>query len=681
MKSLQVAVVAVVASMVVWANTSGVRTAEAVDQSPFAAGLTSPEAVTSKLSAHIDAAEQKLAALTSMGGPHTVDNTLRLYDDIEFDIAHAEDPASVMRNTNPDLAVRQAAEAIISRARTVKDKLHESPGAYAAVAAIDLTQADAEAQYYVKRLLSAFRHEGADRDEATRAKLHLLRAQLADAMAAYQRNLRVSPTMTVSGRDELAGLPDDFIARHPPDASGAITLRPNDADRGPVMVYAKRADVRRRMFLGAATIAYPENNAVLKQIIELRYAIARLLGWESFAAYEAALRMVGTPETTRAFIDRVLREAKPRVDLEYADLLKAKREDEPTATRIEPWDYEFYRERVRTVAYGFDSQAARPYLAYDRVRDGVIAVASQMYGLTFRARTDIPVWHPSVEVYEVLDRGKLIGRFYLDMHPRAGKAGAGGLTSAGARGAEGKQLPEIVIQGSLPGGQPGDSGLLTFALVRDVMFHEFAHGIAWVIGGHNRFFGLGPIGEEPDFLEVSSRLFETWPSDAHVLSTFARHYQTNAPIPAALIAQLVRANDFGKALTATGDIAFSRFDQVLNGGNPKDLDVEAVMRDVMTADAPWLYAPGVHRESGMGQLANYNYAASYYAYSWGQAISKDLLTKFKAGDLLAPGPAHAYRDSILNPAASIPAAVRLQHFLERPWDQHAYSVWINQDPS
>ncbi len=682
MKILRAGVAALVALLVVWAAAPAARTADPIDQAPFAAGLTDPDALTRVLGGHLTAAQQMLDRLVAITGAHTVENTLRLYDDIALEIGRAQNPALVLSNMHPDPAMQKAADAILVRARDLDAARVSSRAVYDALAAIDATNADPASRYYLQRELTAFRRNGVDKDQATRDRLNDLRSKLATLMGDFRRNVRTTTrSMLVAGAADLDGLPRDFVARHTPGPTGGITLRPDDADRDPVMTFANHADVRRRMYLEASNIAYPENVVVLKQIVSLRWEIAHLLGFESWAAYEASSRMVGTPQAALGFLQRVVREAKPKVDREYATLLRAKQHDTPGAARIDAWDYQYYRERVRKQDYDFDSQSVRPYFPYDRVRDGLLDIASRMYGYTFRARTDIPVWHPSVQVYDVLEGSRLVGRVYFDTHPRQNKQNSGALTAMGAIGAEGRQIPEAVLQASVPGGQPGDPGLLTFDNVRIAMFHEFAHVIQNILAGHQSYTGLARIAED-DFIEAIARgMFEEWALDPNVLATFARHYETGAPIPPDVVARLRRANEFAKGMILTGDAAFARLAFQMHDRDPNTFDLDALTRDVLTTDAPWQYADGAHREASFTQAANPNYASAYYTYSWGVAIGKDMLTQFDASNLLAPGPAHRLRDVVMKAGGSRPASDIVREFLGRPFNLDAWSAWVNRDPS
>lgn len=680
MKVLRAGVAALVASLVVWASAPAVRGSDAPDTTPFLTGLTDPDAVATKLGAHLAAAEQMLNRLVSMTGPRTIDNTLRLYDDVGFEIRNAAGPANILARLHPDERMRQAGEAILLRTRALDARKLDDRGVYDALAAIDASKADADTRYFLARELAAFRRNGVDKDAQTRARLGELLAKLAEVVAQYRRNIGGTPrTVTVENAAALDGLPPDFIARHKPGVTGAITLHADGSDY-PVMLFARNGDLRRRFYFELANIGYPDNVEPLKQMIALRWEIAHLLGFDTWAAYDAASKMVGTSRAASDFIDHVLAEAKPKAAREYQEILRRKQQDVPGATKIDAWEFEYYRELVRKANYDFDSQQVRPYFPYDRVEQGVLDVTSRMYGVTYRRASNVPVWHPSVEVYDVFDGSRLIGRVYFDTHPRPGKQlGASAATSVPHVGVAGRQIPEVVLYANLPGGQPGDPGLLTYQNVRDVMFHEFGHVMHRILAGDVRWSGLHEEAED-DYREVTSQLFEEWAWNPGVLAMFARHYQTNDPIPPALSEKMRRASEFSKGMMTAGQLAFARFAFELHTSDPRTIDPAVLWRDIVTVDAPWLYADGTHREDSETHIANANYQSAYYSYYWSFVIARDMLGRFDPANLLAPGPAHRLRDLVLKRGGAAPAADIVKDFLGRPFSEKAWGAWINADP-
>src|SRR5438046_6407857 len=224
---------------------------------------------------------------------------------------------------------------------------------------------------------------------------------------------------------------------------------------------------------------YPKNVDVLYKRIARRAELAKLVGFANWADYTTADKMVESASHASQFIDRVVEASGPKAAREFETLLKRKQQDTPGATGVEAWERSYYSELVRKASYDFDSQSVRPYFAFDRVKQGLFDVTSRLYGVTYRQVKDAPAWDASVETYEMLQDGALIGRFYLDKHPRPNKfnhAAEFGIRT----GVAGRQIPEAALVCNLPGGQPGDPGLMTHDGVVTFV-HEFGHLIHMLV--------------------------------------------------------------------------------------------------------------------------------------------------------------------------------------------------------
>jgi thimet oligopeptidase len=339
------------------------------------------------------------------------------------------------------------------------------------------------------------------------------------------------------------------------------------------------------------------------------------------------------------------------------------------------WEFQYVREQVRRSAYSFDSQSIRPYFPYDRVKTGVLDLASRLFDVQFRRVPNAPVWDPSVECYEVLDHGKLAGRFYLDMHPRDNKykhAANFGIRT----GIAGKQIPESALICNLPGGEKGDPGLCDVNDV-DTFFHEFGHLLHGMFAGHGRWAGIGGISTEQDFVEAPSQMLEEWMKSPEVLATFAKHYQTNEPIPADLVRQMNRANAFGKGLDVRRQMVYAATSLACYDGDPSTPPTDEVMSTFVKQYQPFPYVEGTHFQCSFGHLLNY--AAGYYTYMWSLVIAKDLFSKFDKAHLLEPGVASQYRNIVLAPGGSKPAADLVSNFLGRPFNEKAWKAWLDSD--
>ncbi len=647
-------------------------------QAPFYAGVTDADTLSRAANGHLAAARDTLARLTAAGSTRTAEQTLRIYDDILRHIDAAKGPASIVRQLHPDAAIRNAAEALALAVDGFETELALNPAAYGALAAVQSKGVPADMARYLSVELDDYRREGVDQDAATRARINGLRAEIVRLRQEFDRNVREGGrTFTVASAADLAGLPPDFIAAHKPRPDGTIALTTAASDLQPVMLYAKNDDLRRRMLMESQNIAYPANLAVLQRTLETRSTLARTLGFKDWAAFDLSNRMAATPQNAAGFIDRVVAASATKANSDYQLILERKRQDEPGATTVEAWQRRYYTELVRQSSFDFNSQVMRPYFAYDRVRAGVFSVSGRLFGLEFRPAPNLPVWHQSVEPYEVFEDGTLIGRIYLDMHPRAGKGGGGASAATARAGIRDRQIPEVVLICRFPGGQPGDPGLMTFDQVT-TFFHEFGHLVhALSSGKQQRWIGLTRVAER-DFIEAPSQMLEEWVSDPATLATFARHYQTNEPIPAALVRQMRRANELGRGYDIRQQMVFAKLSLSLHDRDPKDADAMTIYKDLMIKYLPTVYPEGTHFPGTFTQLSNPNYTASYYTYMWSLVIAKDLFTGFDAKDLLAPAPARRFRDTILAQGAARPAADQVRDFLGRPYGFDAWAAWLNQ---
>ena len=576
----------------------------------------------------------------------------------------------------PEASSCAAAELAGQKAEALSTEYSLNRGLYDALAAIDLTGADAETRYYVEKTLRDFRLAGVDKDEATRTKIKALRDSLVQISQEFERNIRSGKrSITAGSAAELDGLPADYIERHKPGADGKITLTTDYPDAIPLFSYAKNEDLRKRMYMEYNNRAYPANLATLQHLIRKRAELAQLLAYPDYADYITADKMVGSEKSAAAFIDQIVSASGPRAETEYKVLLDRKRKDVPDASVVNAWESNYYQELVKKSEYNFDAQNVRPYFPYDRVKQGVLDVTATLFGVQFKRAKDAPVWDPSVECFDVFDGGKLAGRFYLDMHPRADKY-THAAQFAVRTGVTGRQIPEAALICNFPGGVAGDPGLMEHGDVR-TFFHEFGHLLHSMFAGRHTWVGIGGIRTEQDFVEAPSQMLEEWTWDATVLATFAKHYQTGATIPAELVRQMKRANDYGKGLQVRRQMVYAQVSLSCYSRDPATLDTDALAREVTQRYQPFPFVEGTHFQCAFGHLDGYS--AVYYTYMWSLVIAKDMFSQFDRKNLLAPGVAKKYREMVLAPGGSAPAAKLVEGFLGRPFNNKAWTDWLNED--
>ena len=398
---------------------------------------------------------QQIDRLLAVEGKKTLENTLRPYDDVVATLSAAGSLASLLDSVYPDKEVRDKARELTQTVAEAATALSLNQEVYHALVAVDMTSADPATAHYVSQTLLNYRLAGVDKDEATRAHLRRLSDQATEISLNFAKNVQENINrVEVRDSSELNGLPEDYIRNHPPDANGVITLTTDYPDMQPVMTFAGNADLRLRMFRAYNTRAYPANRPLLLDLLALRQQIASILGFASWADLATANQMMGSAANMKKFIAELEQASRAGATREYEMVLAFARKQHPGIAALKSSDRGYWYEQYRREAFDFDSQSVRPYFPYAAVEKGILETAARLFHVSFQRNPDAGVWHPQVSAWDVYDRGRLVGRFYLDMHPREGKDkwfSAAPLIP----GIEGRQLPEAALICNFPGGRTG----------------------------------------------------------------------------------------------------------------------------------------------------------------------------------------------------------------------------------
>ncbi|ABC80173.1 M3 family metallopeptidase [Anaeromyxobacter dehalogenans] len=630
-----------------------------------------PAAFTEGCRRDMDRARAEAARARALG-PAGGLATLEAFDAAFAALSEAASRASLARNVHPDPALRDAAEAAEREVDALSTELSLDRGLYDALAGLDPAGLDAATRHLVEKSLRDFRRAGVDRDDATRARVKALREELVRVGQEFGRNIKDDVRRLEVEPAALDGLPEDWRRAHPPGPDGRVTLTTDNTDYVPFLTYARSAAAREALWRLYRLRGHPRNLEVLSRMLARRADLARLLGYPSWAAYVTEDKMIGSEGAAADFIERIARAAEARMRRDHAQLLERKREERPDADRVEPWDSAWLQERVKAERYGFDSQSVRPYFEYARVKQGVLDVTGRIFGIAYRRAPDAPVWHPEVEAWDVVEDGALLGRVYLDMHPRDGKYKHYAQFTL-ASGQAGRRLPEGVLVCNFPRPAPGAPALMEHGDVR-TFFHEFGHLLHHVLGGHTRWAGQSGVATEWDFVEAPSQMLEEWVWDPAVLATFARHVETGEPIPAELVARMKAADEYGKGLMVRQQMFYAATSLELHRRDPAALDTTALVAELQERYTPFRHVPGTYFQESFGHLDGYS--AIYYTYMWSLVIAKDLFGPFREAGLLDPAPARRYRKAVLEPGGSKPAAELVKDFLGRPHAFDAFAAWL-----
>ncbi len=637
----------------------------------------SPAAVTKATDAELARARKILDSILKSKGPRTVRNTLVPFNEISLAISEVGLQGQLLFNAHTDAAVRDAANKAYLAADSFQTELSLNRGLFEAFAGLKVSKEDEETRYAISKILRDFRRAGVDKDEATRAKIKALNDEIAEIGSAFDRTINEDVrSITLENEAELAGLPADYIAAHKSKDGGPITITTAYPDALPVFQYAAIADVRRRLQREFFDRGYPKNLQVLAKLLAKRDELARLLGYEHYAAYVTEDKMIRSAKAAAKFVEKILRASEGRTERDYQILVERKRKDAPSATGLDPWDPNYYLERVRAEQYRFDSQEVRPYLEFEKVREGIFEITSTLFGVRYRRVRNAKAWHESVEVYDVYEGRTRLGRFCLDLHPRGGKFSHAAMFPI-VVGLRGIQLPQAALLCNFPDPRKAAGPALMEHTDVVTFFHEFGHLLHAILSGHSRWIRTSMEGIEWDFVEAPSQMLEEWVRRPEGLQRFAKHHKTGEPIPKELIGRMERAQAVGRGLWVQRQDYFAALSLAYYSRDPSGLDTTALAKELNAKYYPVPWYDGTHFQCSFGHLNGYS--AVYYTYLWSLVIAKDLFSRFaKAKTILDPATAKKYRKEILEAASVRPAAEMVRRFLGRETGFDAFRAWLNE---
>ena len=593
--------------------------------------------------------------------------TLSAWDQAVALISDASARASLLRSVHPDAAMREIGEKCEQEAESLSTELALDPEVYAPLARVDARNEDEATRYYLFRVLRDFRRAGVDREQAVRSRVRALNEELVRIGQEFSRNIRDDVRSIQIAPGELAGLPDDYVRGHQPGEDGRVTITTDYPDYVPFMTYARASPAREELWKVYRRRAHPKNLEVLDRMLRKRHELARLLGYQSWAAYVTEDKMIGSAGAAGDFIEKIAQASAARAGRD-AEALRQR----AGTPRLEAWDSEFLKERIRAEQFDFDSQSVRPYFELAAVQQGLLDLTGKLFGISIRPAAEAPLWHPEVTAWDVLESGRLQGRFYLDLHPREGKykhAAQFTLVSGQAGGA----LPEAALVCNFP--RPGKEPALLEHSEVVTFFHEFGHLLHHLLGGRTRWAGLSGVRTEWDFVEAPSQMLEEWCWDPEVLATFARHHRTGEILPAEVVRKMRAADEFGKGLRVRQQMFYAATSLRFHDRDPAGLDTTAFAAELQEKYTPFRHVPDTWFQESFGHLEGYS--AIYYTYMWSLVIAKDLFTVFREEGLLNPSPAGRYRRAVLEPGGSKPAAKLVRDFLGRETSFDAYAEWLD----
>lgn len=528
-------------------------------------------------------------------------------------------------------------------------------------AAKDFKDLDAEQKMLLTTTYEGFVRKGANLPDEQQKRLRALSAELSVLTLQFSQN-KLKDTndflLHITNEEDLEGLPESAInlarqtAKERNMEGYAFTLQA--PSYMPFLTYSAKRELREKMYLAYHTLCtHPNDNNntdIVRKIVNLRREMAQMLGYDTYADYALAHRMAEKPQAVYDLLNQLIDAYMPTAQAEVKaveDLCHQTLNLQP----FMPWDFPYYANKLKESRYNLNSEMLRPYFQLAKVKEGVFGLAHRLYGITFRRNHEVPVYHPDVEVYDVMDKDDSpLALLYADFHPRTSKKSGAWMTSYKEQWKEknGKNSrPQVAIVMNLSKATDEQPALLTLGEV-ETFLHEFGHALHGIFA-NTTYRSLSGTNVYWDFVELPSQFMENFSTEKEFLNTFATHYKTGEPLPLELIDRITASRNFNVAYACMRQVSFGLLDMAYY-----------TMKDAFTADPipfeqqAWSRVKLLPSVEGTCMTTQFShimaggYSAGYYSYKWAEVLDADAFSLFQERGIFDPETAQSFRNNILS---------------------------------
>jgi thimet oligopeptidase len=632
-----------------------------------------PQQIASSCATSIATMKHRADAVARVRGRRTFETVVLPLEEASANFNDDLAAQGFLYNVATDKKVRDASLKCSTDAGNVLSDISARPDLYRALADAQAsgTAKGAAQQKLTQLWITALKRSGAGLPDAQRREFVALEQKLTEYQNKYQANLGNDETAISITAAQAAPLPADFVAASLKKAAdGGYRVPVNESTIGPFMQNETDEQARKAFYIAYNNRGGDANVQLLQDAIATRDRLAHLIGYPTWAAYVLADKMAGSPQRVESFLSQIDAAILPKARQERAEDAALKTAAFP-GTQLEQWDQTFYENQLQKTKYAVDQNEIKQYFPVQHVVDSVLGIYQQLLGVKF-VRAGVPVWQSQVQAYDVADAatGKPLGRFYLDLFPRAGKYDhfANFPIIPHRVLADGSvRLAESAIVGNWPQPAPGKAALLQHGDVV-VFFHEFGHCMAAMLA--NEPYETLTNGFRQDFIEAPSQMLENFAWDPGILKRVSSNVTTGQPLPDDLIQKMIAARYVHYALQTTGQIMYATVDMKYHTAKPP-VDTTGLWSATVAQTTPNQYVAGTHPQSEFGHLMG-GYDAGYYGYLWSKVYAQDMFSRFKAQGLTNPVAGMAYRNDILAPARLIEPDQEVRTFLGRPMNPNAF---------
>jgi len=612
----------------------------------------------------------------------TVDSVLKLLAANDRESSTEQNQLELLQHVSPDKQLREASTEADRKMAEFDVEMSMREDVFKALKILEgkpeeTAKLSAEGKRYLERLIRSGKRNGLDLSPEIQDKIRNIKKKMSELSIDFSKNLNEENTTLEFSREELKGVPDDFLEGLTKNvANGKYQVTLKYPHYFPIQKKCSVVETRAKMEKAFHSRCLVENARILSDLVRLRKEQSSLLGYPSHADFILEMRMAKDPKAVSSFLEDLKVKLQPLKEKELSKFLEFKDEEATkhgftNDGKINPFDMRYYMSLAEERLYAVDQNKLKEYFPMATVTKGLLNIYQQLLNLKFSQIPDAVVWHKDVTMYDVKDAetDQLLGYFYLDLYPREGKYGHAccmGL-QPGCLKADGERQVSVAVMIANFTKPTADKPSLLFHDEVVTYFHEFGH-VMHQICAQAEYALFSGTHVERDFVEAPSQMLENWCWEKEPLSLMSGHYKDGSAIPDDLLDKLIASNKANAGFFNLRQILLGSFDQRIHSGSSSaDADVDtADILSKMGDDILGMPAtPGTNMAASFGHLAG-GYDAQYYGYMWSEVFSMDMFySRFKVEGVMNSKVGGDYRRCILQPGGSIDAADMLKNFLGR----------------